>query len=148
MKCTVNCITGRGGGRTVGTSLQWRSLMTSLFSYGSIFPPSCVWRDSWYCHSVLHRKASAVKIVLLQGKNGGLHVAWDVLLTFQQFKTTVEDPSMYIIEEEMAVLFEKVSLPLSAFLVPLKKTQSWPPSIAVWNSLTHTLEAMNLSVSR
>ena len=65
-------------------------------------------------------------------------MALDVLLTFQQFKTTVEDPSMYLIDEDMAVLFEKVSLPLPAFLVPLRKLQSWPTSISVWNNSTYS----------
>ena len=59
----------------------------------------------------------------------------------------VEDPSLYHLSNDMAVLFEEgLSVPLSSVLVPVRKAVVWPKSIAIWNNSTHTLSAMVLKV--
>ena len=77
-----------------------------------------------------------------------IHVVIDVLLTFEQFQAVVMDPEMYLLPEDMAVLFEeRLSFPLSSITVPVVKVNSWAQSIAKWNHFTHTLRAMSAAVS-
>ena len=55
----------------------------------------------------------------------------DVLLTFQQFQSVVENPSMYMLPDEMAFLFEEgVAIPLSD--IPTKTLNAITITVGVY----------------
>ena len=91
----------------------------------------------FYMEVTLHLHVDAT---FSQAKSDEIHLLVDILLTFQQFQTVVEDPSLYHLSNDMAVLFEEgLSVPLSSVLGPVRKAVAWPKSIAIWNNSTHTL---------
>jgi hypothetical protein len=53
-------------------------------------------------------------------------VVVDVLLTSQQFLTTVQHSSAYLISDDVGVLFEEVSILLSAIFVPHRNVRHTP----------------------
>ena len=68
----------------------------------------------------------------------------DVLLNSDQFLSIVEDPELYFIPPDMAVLYEQsLSIPASSIT---QHIESWPKSIAKWNQALKALKAMSSMV--
>ena len=91
------------------------------------------------------------KVVLksnLQFKEGSsdLHMSVDVLLEFDQFKNVVEDPEMYAIPDDMAILYETLSIPEASLVTPITHVNLWPKSIATWDKTISQLKAMSTMV--
>ena len=70
----------------------------------------------------------------------------DVLLEFDQFKNVVENPQMYGIPGDMAVLYETLNIPETSLTTPTTHVDFWPKSIAAFDKTALQLKAMSAMV--